>query len=223
MIYLITKMIAYLVAASLIGLALGWILRSLGVEKAKKQLEYSHQDKLDALIEQHHEELAEFAENAKQSRADLKRLETNNQALRETISTNNEALELAQKETAQLSASLKTSNSFNKEILEATGHTAEEFDQTIEVREQTFDNSNIEFTGSELDDSLVSTQDKTMMEAENIGDGEIEVTPVIEENPESAEPLEATESPKEKANDEPVEITMGNLWSHIGKVVGTKK
>lgn len=212
MIYLITKMIAYLIAASLIGLALGWILRSIGVDKSKKLVEYSHQDKLDAMTEQHQEELAEFAEAAKQSRSDFQRLETNNKALRDTIQNNSTALELAQTEVNQLLTKLKTSDAFNKEILAVTGHSAEEFDKTMEVQDQSLDSSNLELTESTLDDSLVSTQDKTMTEADNLCDAEI-----VDDTQNTVNPVEESES------QEPVEITMGNLWSHIGQVVGTKK
>lgn len=212
MIYLITKMIAYLIAASLIGLALGWILRSIGVDKSKKLVEYSHQDKLDAMTEQHQEELAEFAETAKRSRSDFQRLETNNKALRDTIQNNSTALELAQTEVNQLLTKLKTSDAFNKEILAVTGHSAEEFDKTMEVQDQSLDSSNLELAESTLDDSLVSTQDKTMTEADNLCDAEI-----VDDTQNTVNSVEKSES------QEPVEITMGNLWSHIGQVVGTKK
>lgn len=216
MIYLITKMIAYLIAASLIGLSLGWILRSIGVEKSKKLLEYSHQDKLDAITEQHQEELAEFAETAKQSRANSQRLETNNKALRETIHSNAAVLESAQTEVSQLLTKLKTSDAFNKEILAVTGHSAEEFDKTMEVQEHSLDTSNMALSESTLDDSLVSTQDRTMTEAESICDSE------IVDDTEQATVL-TDEKEQTNAPEEPVEITMGNLWSHIGQVVGTKK
>lgn len=197
MTYLITQIILFITVAALIGLVVGWMLRSVKHDERLTSLADEYEEKIKANDSFHQQELEEFAESTKSMRAEVARLATNNTALRRTIDQNNKALELAHDEVSQLSWKLKETESFNRELQNATGLTAEleeepdlEFDETIAEELVGLDELPMDGTIPLPDDALIDTKDKTIAET---GDS---------------------------SADGPVEITVGGLWSNIKSIVG---
>ena len=205
MIYLISEIIFFIVAAALLGLGVGWMVRSIGVDAKIGKLQQTYEERILAQDKLHRQEVTEFAESAKKNRAEVSRLETNNKALRDTIEQNSQALSLAQTEVSRLKARLEKSEHVLREIeamengeLDAIGdEEVNEFDETIAEQGRLIDEV-------EADDKLADA-DQTLA----IPDGTMAQT-IAEES----------------SNDRSVELSMSGLWSNIKNFVhkpGEKK
>lgn len=205
MIYLISEIILFIVAAALLGLGVGWMVRSIGVDAKIGKLQQTYEERILAQDKLHRQEVTEFAESAKKNRAEVSRLETNNKALRDTIEQNSQALSLAQTEVSRLKARLEKSEHVLREIeamengeLDAIGdEEVNEFDETIAEQGRLIEEV-------EADDKLADA-DQTLA----IPDGTMAQT-IAEES----------------SNDRSVELSMSGLWSNIKNFVhkpGEKK
>ena len=205
MIYLISEIILFIVAAALLGLGVGWMVRSIGVDAKIGKLQQTYEERILAHDKLHRQEVTEFAESAKKNRAEVSRLETNNKALRDTIEQNSQALSLAQTEVSRLKARLEKSEHVLREIeamengeLDAIGdEEVNEFDETIAEQGRLIEEV-------EADDKLADA-DQTLA----IPDGTMAQT-IAEES----------------SNDRSVELSMSGLWSNIKNFVhkpGEKK
>lgn len=205
MIYLISEIIFFIVAAALLGLGVGWMVRSIGVDAKIGKLQQTYEERILAQDKLHRQEVTEFAESAKKNRAEVSRLETNNKALRDTIEQSSQALSLAQTEVSRLKARLEKSEHVLREIeamengeLDAIGdEEVNEFDETIAEQGRLIEEV-------EADDKLTDA-DQTLA----IPDGTMAQT-IAEES----------------SNDRSVELSMSGLWSNIKNFVhkpGEKK
>ncbi len=140
MIYLISQIAAFIVAACLLGLAVGWKLKSIKADKKSEEIEEKYKLKLAGQDKHHQQEIEEFAENAKKLRVEVSRLTTNNKALRDTIVKNNRALEIARNEISTLGWQLKQAEippdglDNAMENLSVESERADEFDKTLIVQ-----------------------------------------------------------------------------------------
>lgn len=196
MTYLVSQIAFLILAAALLGLIVGWMLRAVKGEEKVSLIAKEYEERITANDSFHQQELDEFADNAKSMRAEVARLATNNTALRKTIDQNNKALELAHDEISQLSWKLKETETFNQELQSAAGLTDDmeepdlEFDETIAEELVGLEALPEDATIPIPEDPLVDTRDNTIAE-ENAG-----------------------------THDNPVEITVGGLWSNIKNIVG---
>lgn len=205
MMYLISEIILFIVAAALLGLGVGWMVRSIGVDEKVGKLQQNYEERMLAQEKLHRQEVTEFAEAAKKSRAELSRLETNNKALRDTIEQNSHALQLAQTEVNRLKERLEKSEHVLREIeamengdLDPIGDAdVGEFDETIAEQSRLIEDVLSQDDAIAADQTL-DIPDGTM--AQTIAD--------------------------ESTNDRSVELSMSGLWSNIKNFVhkpGDKK
>jgi hypothetical protein len=149
MIYLASQIILFLLAATVLGLVVGWMLNGINAKKQADAASRRFRQKTLTLEKEHREEIDDFAQNNKRFRAEVSRLNTNNKALRENLNINNRALEIAQSEIALLSERLKTyedlENIEDEEIPSVFTSVGNEFDKTMAIPEgQDFDSTVIE-------------------------------------------------------------------------------
>ncbi|HBR96473.1 MAG TPA: hypothetical protein DD979_03730 [Gammaproteobacteria bacterium] len=192
MTYLMSQIALYIIAAALLGLLVGWMLRSVKADEKSTLLAEEYEEKRRVSENYHQQELDEFAEKVKSLRAEVTRLETNNTALRKTIDQNNNALELAHDEISQLSWKLKESETFNRELQAAAGLSEEELDEDAQLE---FD----ETVAEELVDLDKDTDPKNKRDNHS--------------NTRDETIAEAADA------DGPVELTMSGLWSNIKNIV----
>ena len=103
MIYLMSEIALYLLAAAVFGALVGWMLHAIESDNKAEANERLHKQKLLTNEKNHRDILEKYSQNSKRLRAEVSRLNTNNKALRANINSNNRTLEMARSEIATLS------------------------------------------------------------------------------------------------------------------------
>ncbi|MDO6459117.1 hypothetical protein Q4485_00250 [Granulosicoccaceae sp. 1_MG-2023] len=199
MTYLISEIALFIAAAALLGLGVGWMIRSIGVKDSFNKQQQAYEERILAQEKLHRQEVTEFAESAKKNRAEVSRLETNNKALRETIEQNTQALSLAQTEVARLRERLEKSEHVLREI-----EALENGDPSVIGDEEV----------SEFDETIA---EQTRM-VSDAGGQDHALT-----NDETLDLPDATMAQtiaEDSSNDRSVELSMSGLWSNIRSFVG---
>ncbi len=149
MIYLVSEIILFLIAASILGLVVGWMLSTINAMRNADEVARRTRQKTLTLEKEHREEIDDFANNNKRFRAEVTRLNTNNKALRLNINKINHQLEIARSEISLLSEKLKKQDVADDEFIDESEQKfapgGNEFDKTMAIPEgQDFDSTVIE-------------------------------------------------------------------------------
>ncbi len=203
MTYLVSQIILFLIAANLLGLIIGWMLRSINADEKAHIVENKYKQKMLTTEKYHREEVQEFAQNTKRIRAEVSRLNTNNKALRVTIDNSNKTLEQARSEILLLSSKLKLQVKKDPEediellteqqlaIPTISNSIAGEFDETIALQQtRAFDSQVIEIKPEDFEDKKTSPLDSDQIEPDMTI---------------------------------PAELTVNTLWANIKDLVGNKE
>jgi len=151
MIYLMSEIALYLIAAGALGAFVGWMLHTIDSDKKADAIERHYKQKQLTLEKNHRDAIENFSQNGKRLRAEVSRLNTNNKALRANINSNSRTLEVARSEIALLSKKLAEYELLNPDLsqipeIETDGV---EFDETMMISDaHNFDSTVIEIKES---------------------------------------------------------------------------